>query len=297
MDDRGDVATFSHCDVTMTTYHDISTIRAGLHCDIEMPTSSQAMILKSRHLDEKFTDFRKLCESERASPVSSVDLNYLFKESCRAVGEEFLKCYLKGSKEKVRAKLIKLLENKKLISKLQEAATTSGNHSGRAGSDEQVAHRVRPKTSVPAAHRSPREERIEARSKSATGAKVDGHIPLGVHTGLPENIVSLGFRRPAKKSIRRGAKSAPAVTEAEACQMHKNEEIKKDVKPNHDIHVIIARTKKEEIVLAETLSDEPTPERYVKFNIPGTINAHTQFSLPLCRNCFFPCRLYLKTFN
>lgn len=285
MDDRGDVATFSHCDVTMTTYHDISTIRAGLHCDIEMPTSSQAMILKSRHLDEKFTDFRKLCESERASPVSSVDLNDLFKESCRAVGEEFLKCYLKGSKEKVRAKLIKLLENKKLISKLQEAATTSGNHSGRAGSDE---HRVRPKTSVPAAHRSPREERIEARSKSATGAKVDGHIPLGVHTGLPENIVSLGFRRPAKKSIRRGAKSAPAVTEAEACQMHKNEEIKKDVKPNHDIHVIIARTKKEEIVLAETLSDKPTPERYVKFNIPGTINARTQFSLPLCRNCFFP---------
>lgn len=159
MDDRGDVATFSHCDVTMTTYHDISTIRAGLHCDIEMPTSSQAMILKSRHLDKKFTDFRKLCESERASPVSSVDLNDLFKESCRAVGEEFLKCYLKGSKEKVRAKLIKLLENEKLISKLQEAATTSGNHSGRAGSDEQVAHRVRPKTSVPAAHRSPREER------------------------------------------------------------------------------------------------------------------------------------------
>lgn len=62
MDDRGDVASFSHCDVTMTTYYDISTIRTGLHCGNEMPTSSQAMILKSRHLDEQFTDFREQSE-------------------------------------------------------------------------------------------------------------------------------------------------------------------------------------------------------------------------------------------
>lgn len=54
--------------------------------------------------------------------------------------------------------------------------------------------------------------------------------------------------------------------------MYKNEEIKKDVKFNYDIYVIIVRIKKEEIVLVEILLDELILERYVKFNILGMIN-------------------------
>lgn len=49
--------------------------------------------------------------------------------------------------------------------------------------------------------------------------------------------------------------------------MYKNEEIKKDVKFNYDICVIIVRIKKEEIILVEILLDEFILERYVKFNI------------------------------
>lgn len=54
--------------------------------------------------------------------------------------------------------------------------------------------------------------------------------------------------------------------------MYKNEEIKKDVKFNYDIYVIIVRIKKEEIVFVEILLDEFILERYVKFNILGMIN-------------------------
>lgn len=54
--------------------------------------------------------------------------------------------------------------------------------------------------------------------------------------------------------------------------MYKNEEIKKDLKFNYDIYVIIVRIKKEEIVLVEILLDEFILERYVKFNILGMIN-------------------------
>lgn len=48
--------------------------------------------------------------------------------------------------------------------------------------------------------------------------------------------------------------------------------MKKDVKFNYDIYVIIVRIKKEEIVLVEILLDEFILERYVKFNILGMIN-------------------------
>lgn len=56
--------------------------------------------------------------------------------------------------------------------------------------------------------------------------------------------------------------------------MYKNEEIKKDVKFNYDIYVIIVRMKKEEFVLVEILLDEFILERYVKFNILGMINVY-----------------------
>lgn len=48
--------------------------------------------------------------------------------------------------------------------------------------------------------------------------------------------------------------------------------MKKDVKFNYDIYVIIVRIKKEEIVLVEILLDEFILERYVKFNILCMIN-------------------------
>lgn len=61
--------------------------------------------------------------------------------------------------------------------------------------------------------------------------------------------------------------------------MYKKEEIKKDVKFNYDIYVIIVRMKKEEIVLVEILLDEFILERYVKFNILGMIN--------VCIYCYY----------
>lgn len=69
--------------------------------------------------------------------------------------------------------------------------------------------------------------------------------------------------------------------------MYKNEEIKKDVKFNYDIYVIIVRIKKEEIVLVEILLDEFILERYVKFNILGMINVIIFYVIVIMLKLFF----------
>ncbi|XP_062566945.1 uncharacterized protein LOC134229249, partial [Saccostrea cucullata] len=165
--------------------------------------------------------YRKLSVSDRACPVSSVDLNDLFNESCRVVGEKFLKCYLTGSKERVREKLEKVLKDKGLKPHFQYNPA-SGNFSWKFDFAERpdTDQPTRPKTSIPKAH-SPREDQgMDTRSKSATVAKSFdvGRRRLGIYTELPENIQSLGFRRPSKKSVRKQVKSAPIVSEQ--CKIH-----------------------------------------------------------------------------
>ena len=251
---------------------DPSTLRAGLPCnrgdhgnkhiEIEMPTSSQAMILKHRHLDEYFTDTQKMTKSEPPCPVSSVDLNELFRLSCRAVGEEFLKRYINSSKAEVREKLKKALESRKLKADLHVIPVSVGKLSMREESLERNAHRMRPKTSVPTAH-SLREEHSDVRSKSATVTKV-GHKRLGVYNGLPEEILSLGFRRPSKSSVvRRQAKSAPVVAKTEACNMHSSEQPESETKSDvdHGIRILIAKSQTEEIVMTQMVSEHPDQER------------------------------------
>lgn len=232
----------------MAMFDNLSTLHARLPGGVgdfgDMPTSSQAMILKNTHLDERFAIYRKLSVSDRACPVSSVDLNDLFNESCRVVGEKFLKCYLTGSKERVREKLEKVLKDKGLKPHFQYNPA-SGNFSGKFDFAERsdTDQPTRPKTSIPKANSLREDQCIDARSKSATVAKSydERRRRLGIYTELPENIQSLGFRRPSKKSVRKQVKSAPIVSEQ--CKIHFVQE-PEITQSDPDIQIVIKNKEK-----------------------------------------------------
>jgi hypothetical protein len=113
-----------------------------------------------------------------------------------------------GFKEENRKGMEKVFQEKGLHPQLLYNPV-SGSFAYRFKCSEESIRMVRPKS------RADLEKHKDTRSKSAdfTKGNKDGPKRLSVPLTLPKNILSLGFRRPSKKSTRRETKSAYRVSD------------------------------------------------------------------------------------
>ena len=176
-----------------------------------MPTSSQAMIIKNRDLDETLWR-RTSSRTINPCPVKNVDINNLFESPFKDFGAQILDRYLGQGNRFLKEKLSKVIkirgfrtvlsydvENKSFGWKFVPADAQKTEETKNPGIP------ARPKTGI-ARNTDIEKSTLRDRAKSAATmsavANDEKEDKKDSEIDLPEDIISLGFRSPNRKFSR-----------------------------------------------------------------------------------------------